>query len=172
VSIVENSHERTLVDDVPVLWAEAPGPFTGALVFRAGGVDETLPTAGVSHLVEHLALFTAGTRRFTVNGFVEGTRTAFWASGTRDEVTGFLTDVARALGDLPLERLDAERRVLRTEESSSGANGPPAVLLGLRYGPHGHASSTTASSDFTSSAPTTSRPGRASASPAATPPPG
>jgi zinc protease len=138
VSTVENSLERTLVDGVPVLWAEAPGQFTGTLMFRVGRADETLPTAGASHLVEHLALSTAGTRRFTVNGFVDGTRTAFWSAGTRDEVTGFLTDVARALGDLPLDRLDAERRVLRTEESSSGANGPPVVLLGLRYGPHGH----------------------------------
>lgn len=53
-------------------------------------------------------------------------------------MSGLLTDVAHALCELPLDRLEVERRVLRTEESSSGASGPPAVLLGLRYGPQGH----------------------------------
>ena len=121
-------------DGVPVLWCEAPGPFAGALTFRVGRADEDAHTAGISHLVEHLALFALGRRRFAVNGSVDATRTTFWATGSQEEVEGFLTDVANALGDLPLERLDAEQRVLLTEAESSPGGGPAASLLGARYG--------------------------------------
>ena len=130
--------EQGTVDGIPMLWAEGPEPYTGALVFRTGRADETLPTAGLSHLVEHLALFRAGMRRFPANGLVDTSRTIFWATGTKEEVTGFLGDVAAALGDLPLDRLEAEKRVLRTEEESSGGGGPAASLLGLRCGAAGY----------------------------------
>jgi hypothetical protein len=125
--------ERTAVDGVPVLWANGPEPYLGALVFRAGLADETLATAGLSHLVEHLALFTAGRRKFEVNGMVDESSTVFWASGTPDEVCGFLSDVARALGSLALDRLEAERRVLLTEAQARAPH-PLGILLTCRFG--------------------------------------
>jgi predicted Zn-dependent peptidase len=125
--------ERTVVDGVPVLWANGPEPYVGALVFRAGQADETLTTAGLSHLVEHLALFTAGRRKFEVNGMVDELRTVLWASGTRDEVCGFLSDVAQALGSLQLDRLEPERRVLLTEAQSRAPH-PLGLPLGCRFG--------------------------------------
>lgn len=129
--------QRT-VDGTPVLWAEGPEPCTAALVFRTGRADETLPTAGLSHLVEHLALFRAGMRRFPANGLVDTSRTVFWATGTKEEAAGFLCDIAAALGDLPLDRLEAEKRVLRTEEESAGGGGAIARLLALRCGAAGY----------------------------------
>jgi zinc protease len=129
--------QRT-VDGIPVLWAEGPEPYTAALVFRTGRADETLPTAGLSHLVEHLALFRAGMRRFPANGLVDTSRTVFWATGTKEEAAGFLCDIAAALGDLPLDRLEAEKRVFRTEEESAGGGGAIARLLALRCGAAGY----------------------------------
>jgi hypothetical protein len=122
VSTVGPVVERTAVDGVPVLWANGPEPYVGALVFRVGLADETLATLGLSHLVEHLALHAGGRRRFDANGFVDETRTVFWAAGTREEVCGFLADVAAGIGSLPLERLDTERRVLLTEAQARAAN--------------------------------------------------
>lgn len=118
---------------MPVLWADGPEPFAGALVFRVGLADETLATLGLSHFVEHLALHRGGRQRFDVNGFVDETRTVFWAAGTREEVCGFLSDVAAAIGSLPLERLDTERRVLLTEAQGRAAH-PLGLLLRCRFG--------------------------------------
>ncbi|MFD4977459.1 insulinase family protein, partial [Streptomyces sp. NPDC058424] len=50
--------QRDVVDDVPVLWAEAPGPLEAALIFGCGVSDETFRHLGVTHLVEHLAMST------------------------------------------------------------------------------------------------------------------
>jgi predicted Zn-dependent peptidase len=133
VSTVGPVVERTAVDGVPVLWATGPEPFAGALVFRVGLADETLATLGLSHLVEHLALHRGGRRKFDVNGFVDETRTVFWAAGTREEVCGFLSDVAAGIGSLPLERLDTERRVLLTEAQGRAAH-PLGLLLRCRFG--------------------------------------
>ena len=40
----------------PYMWAETPPPARAALMFRVGVIDETLPTSGITHLIEHLAL--------------------------------------------------------------------------------------------------------------------
>jgi predicted Zn-dependent peptidase len=125
--------QRTVVDGVPVFWAEAPAPFTAALVFRVGRADETLGTSGVTHLVEHLALFPIGRTRFESNGFVDDTHTTFYASGAVDEVVGFIHAVTRTLAGLPLHRLELEKRVLMTESANAGGSGY-ARLLALRFG--------------------------------------
>lgn len=109
---------RTEVDGVPTLWSPAPGPLTAALVFRIGRADERPADGGITHLVEHLAMAPLGQPRYDHNAFVEGNRTAFFASGTPDEVTGFLDVVTRALHELPLDRLTMEREVLRREGDS------------------------------------------------------
>ena len=97
-------------DGIPVLWAEAPAPFIGALMFRVGRADETLRTSGLTHLVEHLALSKFERGPYEYNGRVEVALTAFWASGEPDEVLRYLTEVAHELSDLPLERLDGLTR--------------------------------------------------------------
>ena len=90
---------------MPVHFAELPGAFSAALMFRTGRSDEPLGCCGISHLVEHLALYALRHPAHPYNGFVDLTRTVFFASGTRDEVAAFLRDVAAALADLPLDRL-------------------------------------------------------------------
>jgi zinc protease len=128
--------ERAEIDGVPVYWAEVPGPFGAALMFRVGRSDEPFGCLGVSHLVEHLALYGIGRPAYMHNGFVDLTRTVFYASGSREEVAGFLREVCAALGALPLDRLEDERRVLRTE-AAADAGGFYGRLLGHRFGAAG-----------------------------------
>ena len=44
------------VDGLSTYWVANGGPFRAVLVFRVGQADETLPTRGICHLVEHLAI--------------------------------------------------------------------------------------------------------------------
>ena len=125
--------ERTEVDGIPTFWASLPGPCTGVLMFRVGRSDESLATSGITHLVEHLALFALGTPTYEFNGVVDDTRTTFFARGAQEQVVEFLTRTAAALSELPLDRLEAERRVLAAEEAAD----PGSVLgrvLAFRYG--------------------------------------
>ena len=122
---------------VPCLWADAAGPFTAMLVFRVGRADETLATAGVTHLAEHLVMPTARPREYNRNARVENLFTSFWASGGRDNVLGFIETTAAAIADPPLERLDVERRILLTE-AATGGSGPVAAAMALRFGAGGH----------------------------------
>lgn len=128
--------QRADAGGVALLWARAPEPITGTLLFRAGRADETLRTAGISHLVEHLALREIGRRPYQWNGRVNDATTAFFATGTRDEVLGYLTEVAAALSALPLERTTAEKRLLLTE-AGLAADDLDARLLAMRFGPCG-----------------------------------
>lgn len=106
---------RTDVDGVPTIWSPAPGPLTAGLVVRVGRADERPADGGITHLVEHLAMAPLGQPRYDHNAFVDGNRTVFFASGTRDEISGFLGVVTQALRELPLDRLTMEREVLRRE---------------------------------------------------------
>src|SRR5918911_1288102 len=98
---------RTEIDGVPVFWADVPGPFTGAIRFRVGYADETLPTSGVTHLVEHLALrqFGGGPNR-GYNGHVGPLFTTFHSDGAPEEVARFLESTCRAFAALPLDALE------------------------------------------------------------------
>ena len=111
---------RTEVDGVPTFWSEAPGPPRAALVFRVGTADEQLAHRGLTHLIEHLAMPPHGRQHFECNATVEETRTIFWASGRDHEVSSFLSETSARLSTLPLDRLDAERGILRAEEESRG----------------------------------------------------
>jgi hypothetical protein len=127
---------RAEVDGVPVFWTEAPDPFTGALMFRVGRADEMLPTSGITHLVEHLALYPVGRQPYDYNGVVEENIALFWASGRREEVLDFLGRCSRQVGELPLDRLEDEKRVLRVEGARVG--GLYGDLLSYRYGAQGY----------------------------------
>jgi zinc protease len=113
-------------------------PFLAALVFRVGYCDETLRTRGLTHLVEHLALPDHHRPGLTLNGVVDQTSTLFWFSGEREESLAELRATLAALADLPLDRVEAERRVLYAEQGQR-YRGVVPLLLSLRFGasPHG-----------------------------------
>ncbi|MET7397669.1 insulinase family protein [Dactylosporangium sp. NPDC005572] len=106
---------RTEVDGVPVLLAPGGGPMRAGLMFRVGRADETAATIGVTHLVEHLALYNQGGLDHDTNGMTGLTTTQFVTQGSPEAVTAFLHAVCTGLRKLPLDRLDVERQILRTE---------------------------------------------------------
>jgi hypothetical protein len=130
--------ERAQVDGIPTFWAPAPGQFTAALQFRVGAADETLPFRGITHLIEHLALFASASRSDEANGFVDAERCVFYARGERDEVLDWLRRCSEALGALPLDRLATERRILRAEEAGREGVGILARLFETRFGATGY----------------------------------
>ncbi|MFF2354815.1 insulinase family protein [Kitasatospora sp. NPDC058115] len=125
-----------LIDGVPVIWTETPGPLEATLMFGCGLQDETFRTLGVTHLVEHLAMSTLPRLHFEHNASVSLTLTDFTCTGRPEQVVDFLARVCTALTDLPLERIEKEAGVLAAE--GSGAADPvTAELLSIRYGTQG-----------------------------------
>lgn len=128
----------TEVDHIPTLLAPTSGgPVTAGLYFRVGAADETLATAGLTHLVEHLALHRQGVSDLHYNGSTAATHTHFVVSGTIEEVVTYLNGVCASLRDLPVERLATEREILRTEQAGRG-RGPNHSLPLWRYGALGY----------------------------------
>jgi hypothetical protein len=125
------------VSGVRVYSAEVPGPLRVNLKFRVGRADEPLHLAGITHLVEHLALWNLRGGGLPFNGSVEALETTFWASGTQAEIHQFLEHVTKALSALPMERLAAEKSVLRAEAGLHGGESVGGTLLRLRYGAQG-----------------------------------
>ncbi|MEV7460543.1 M16 family metallopeptidase [Streptomyces rubiginosohelvolus] len=130
---------ETEVDRIPTLLAPTSGggPVTAGLYFRVGAADETLATAGLTHLVEHLALHRHGVSDLHYNGSTAATHTHFVVSGTAEEVVAYLNGVCASLRDLPVERLATEREILRTEQAGRG-RGPNHQLPLWRYGARGY----------------------------------
>jgi hypothetical protein len=60
-----------------------------------------------------------------------------WARGAKADVIQYLRRASAAIRDLPLQRLDDERRILLTE-SAGRQRGFVDRLLGLRFGGHGY----------------------------------
>jgi zinc protease len=108
---------RARVDgDVPVFWTESGDQLTAGLVFRVGRADEVLARGGITHLIEHLALYPLGaSARMDYNGQVDAVTTSFFKRGSPGEITDFFNAVCAGLRDLPIGRLEAESQVLRTE---------------------------------------------------------
>ncbi|WP_408994191.1 M16 family metallopeptidase [Streptomyces sp. 1268] len=129
----------TEVDRIPTLMAPTSGggPVTAGLYFRVGAADETLATAGLTHLVEHLALHRHGVSDLHYNGSTAATHTHFVVSGTPEEVVAYLNGVCASLRDLPVERLATEREILRTEQAGR-SRGPNHQLPLWRYGARGY----------------------------------
>ncbi len=130
--------QRTVVDGVPVFWATGPAQLVGALMFRVGRSDESLAHGGLTHFIEHLALHgLGGQQAFSFNAQVDALSVVFFAVGTPDELVAYFRHVCGALRALPLERMEDEARVLRTEN----AGRTPGVFeldLWFRYGASGH----------------------------------
>ena len=122
-----------VVDGVRVLhFPEDSGRTAATLIFGVGARDETLPTLGTLHALEHAVM--AGVRRtpIDINGGVGISTTQFTASGSPEHVSAFLTGVCGGLADPPIDRLAHEARVLQAEgEGDRPASSPAAVV---RYG--------------------------------------
>ena len=125
------------VDGVPTLYAPYEGPSIAGLVFRVGQADETLPYRGITHLLEHLVLHGRALADYHYNGTTGAVTTSFHLQGGEDDITGFLTGVCEALLDPPMDRLEAERSILRAE--AAGRNdGVNDALPVWRYGARDH----------------------------------
>ncbi|MFG1924276.1 insulinase family protein [Cryptosporangium sp. NPDC048952] len=129
--------KETEVDGVPTLVAPVSGPMSAGLVFRVGYADEVLARAGITHLIEHLALFDTGQADYHYNGRTGAAFTEFHLRGSEHDVVAFLTGVCTSLGALPMERLEIERQVLLTEESGQSLT-PSHLLSPWRYGARGY----------------------------------
>lgn len=128
---------RTEVDGVAVFWSPAPGPLTCGLMFRVGRADETLPTAGITHMVEHLTMAPFGPHDDDSNAFVDETRTVFHSAEGERDVAAFLGGVTAALVEPDVTRLEMERGIL-LDEARSRSPAVDSELRRLRFGPTGH----------------------------------
>lgn len=126
------------VDEVrglSVFTGRRPGLIEAKLVFRTGCVDETVPRRGLTHLIEHLACGPM-TPADGVNGQVLHTVTAFTVEGSDSHVVDWLQRIAGRLVDLPVERLQVERRILDVEEQNEGFSAARQLLF-MHYGYQG-----------------------------------
>ncbi|GIF62564.1 hypothetical protein Ais01nite_05990 [Asanoa ishikariensis] len=128
---------ETEVDGVQTLLAPKGGPVVAGLTFRVGRADETLATAGITHLLEHLALHNVGLGDYHYNGSTGSVVTNFHLQGSEDDVVKHLIAVCDALADLPLARLETEKGILRTEAASRKVGAIESMPL-WRYGAQGH----------------------------------
>lgn len=123
------------IDGVPVFWGPHPeGQYSAGLMFRVGRADETLARSGITHLVEHLALHEHGMSDLHFNGSTDDLITHFYVHGTAEQVTDYLHGVCAGLRDLPLHRLETEKRLLANE--ADGRHRSISVLY--RHGAQGH----------------------------------
>ncbi|WP_235456304.1 M16 family metallopeptidase [Streptomyces olivochromogenes] len=136
LSALDGLISHTTVQGIPALHAPHPGDITAGLFFRVGRADETLATSGVTHLVEHLALHRLSLSDVHHNGATANTYTLFHVTGDESEVVAYLNGVCAALRDLPLDRLETEKEILRTE-AASRAHGPNHQMALWRYGAQG-----------------------------------
>ncbi|WP_371617470.1 insulinase family protein [Streptomyces sp. NBC_00454] len=129
----------TTVNGIRTLLAPRPGPLTAGLLFRVGRADETLATSGITRLVERLALHRAGPGDPPDEdaSAPDATFTRFQVTGTPAEVAAHLNAVCAALRDLPTDRLEVAREILRTE-AAERTPGPGARSAQWRYGSRGH----------------------------------
>ncbi|MFD3869822.1 M16 family metallopeptidase [Streptomyces sp. NPDC058623] len=128
---------HTTVGGIPTLLAPGSGPVTAGLLFRVGRADETLATSGITHLVEHLALHRHGMGDLHYNGATATLHTHFHVTGSPADVIEYLNGVCAALRDLPLDRLETEKDILRTE-AAGRTNGPAHGMAPWRYGARGY----------------------------------
>jgi hypothetical protein len=125
-----------VVDGVPVTFAGRPGPVSGGLLFRVGWSDEPLARAGITHLIEHLALYGRSDLSSHHNATTGEWITHFHAAGTEAEVVAALSGTCAALRELPIGRIETEKEILRTE-AAGRSPGPRERHLLERYGARG-----------------------------------
>ena len=99
----------TEVDGVPVYWVPGERRMRASLWFRAGLADESLPTRGWLHLLEHLALHGRDSLRAPINGHVSMLHTSFDVEGDPDDIAAFPQHVCRWLTAPDFSDLEHER---------------------------------------------------------------
>ena len=127
----------TELDSVTTIWVEAPGPLRAGLLFRTGRADETLTTAGQTHLIEHLTLSSIHDPSQQHNGFVGEIITGFLVMGQPQEVSDFLAKVCDTIQSLPGDRLESEKQVLAAESATRRYDFRSNLLV-WRYGAGGY----------------------------------
>ncbi len=125
----------TDVDGVPTVWTEAPGPLRAGLLFQTGRADETVVTAGQTHLIEHMVLSVIN-NRFS-NGSVEDLFTTFVTMGRPDDLCAFFAQVCKVLRSLPADRLEIEKKILPAEAATRAYDFCGNLLM-WRYGAARH----------------------------------
>jgi zinc protease len=126
--------ELSSVDGVPVFWTESGDEMLAGLIFRVGRADESLARGGITHMIEHLALYPLGVEAGRhYNGQVDAVTTTFLRRGRPEEIAEFCRAVCANLRELPTERLESEKQVLRTEAGSRPL-GTNDLLFMKRYG--------------------------------------
>lgn len=121
--------QTTEVDGILTLIAPAPGPIRAGLVFRVGQADEQLPTRGITHLVEHLAVHGADHDQGHVNASTAMTMTQFLTRGSPETISGVLNDICANLNTPPTGRLPTEREILRVEAANRSTVGASRMAL-------------------------------------------
>jgi len=121
------------VDGVPTVLTATSGPMHAGLSFRVGRADETLARSGITHLIEHLALYPLGLADYHYNGVTGSISTSFHIQGSESDITGFLTRVCDSLNGLPVQRMAVEKEILRTE-AAGRKSGVTEPLARWRYG--------------------------------------
>jgi zinc protease len=127
----------TEVDGVQVVWTETAAPVRSGLLFRAGRADESLLTAGHTHLIEHMAFSSLDDPTRRHNGFVGGIVTGFVTIGSVEELPAFISGICRGLTALPDDLLETEKQILAAE-SARRSYDPIGNLLSWRYGAVGY----------------------------------
>lgn len=128
---------RTEVDGVQVFWVDTGRPtLTASLITRQGMVDETLPTTGWTHLLEHLALHDRASGPLHVNGSVSLLHTRLDAHGPADRVAQTLESITQWLAAPTFDELAREQSVLRAEAAVRGGSEVSNGLL-WRFGAGG-----------------------------------
>ncbi|WP_460068609.1 M16 family metallopeptidase [Streptomyces sp. YKOK-I1] len=134
LDLLDGVLSHTTTDGIPTLYAPtSASEITAGLFFRVGRADETLATSGITHLVEHLALHRLGLSDLHYNGATANAYTLFHVTGDEEEVVRYLNSVCAALRDLPMDRLETEKEILRTEAAGRGG-GPNHQMPLWRYG--------------------------------------
>ncbi|GAA1233068.1 insulinase family protein [Oryzihumus leptocrescens] len=127
----------TEIDGVRTFWVESGRPtLRASLMFRGGMADETLPTCGWTHLLEHLALHGRERVDLDVNGSVDLLVTSFDVHGEAGDVAEHLRALTTWLADPDLSDLEHERKVLRAESARRGGSAAADAML-WRYGARG-----------------------------------
>lgn len=128
---------RDTVDGVPV-WHRSndSGLLRASLLFRWGMADETLPTSGWTHLLEHLALHGPRAPHIQVNGSVGLVQTSFDVAARAEDVVSELGMICARIGRIDTREFDHERRVLAAESEKRGTPSLAQALL-WRYGAQG-----------------------------------
>lgn len=125
------------VDGVDAFWTDSGRErLSASLIFRVGAADETLATAGSSHLIEHLLLHGPPSGAVEVNGSTSGLLVSLDAVGSPEAVADHLRRVCARVAHFPLGEVDHERRVLAAERAGR-PTGATSRALTIRYGATG-----------------------------------